>query len=230
MGGANIVSKQALIRWLSSGVMCGLLALLTLLGPVQAAKADDGSPASEPAVTAPPSTDPAPEPGLPTFGPVEPLPDPVVPPPVEEVVLPPEPPSEVPAEPVAPPAPPASAVVMPGVPAATTPAVAPGADVLPSPVQAAELSTPASEPALSTSEPESSAAVVASPSPSSSSSASSAPLQQVNSSPVEQVVSAAAGSPLGVQILTVAILIGAGILYFRALGSKGLRTPSRPAK
>lgn len=229
MGGANILSKQASIRWLSSGAVCGLLALLTFLGPVQAATAEDSSPATEPGVTAPPSTDPAPEPELPTLGPVDPLPDPLTPPPVEEPVMAPEPSSEVPAEPVEPAAP-APGAVMPGVPLASTPALAPGVDVLPSPTPALEPFTAAAEPVLTTDEPESSAAVVDSPSPSSSSLASTAPLQQHNSSPVGQVVSAAAGSPLGVQILTVAVLISAGILYFRVLGAKGLRTPSRSVK
>ena len=44
----------------------------------------------------------------------------------------------------------------------------------------------------------------------------------IQSSPVVQAaVAAATGSPLGVQVLTVLILLAAGAVYFRAMGSKG---------
>jgi hypothetical protein len=44
------------------------------------------------------------------------------------------------------------------------------------------------------------------------------------------VVATAAGSPLHVQILTVLLLVGAGILYFRFLGTRGTKVPSKSAK
>ncbi|MDE8670730.1 hypothetical protein PY310_19335 [Pseudarthrobacter sp. H3Y2-7] len=46
----------------------------------------------------------------------------------------------------------------------------------------------------------------------------------------DAVVATAADSPLYVQILTVLILLGAGALYFRVLGSKGTRFPSKSVK
>ena len=42
---------------------------------------------------------------------------------------------------------------------------------------------------------------------------------------VQTAVTAATGSPLGVQLLTVVILLAAGFVYFRALGSRGRVTP-----
>ena len=47
---------------------------------------------------------------------------------------------------------------------------------------------------------------------------------------IDAVVATATGSPLYVQFLTVLVLIGAGIAYFRFLGSKGTRVPSKPVK
>jgi hypothetical protein len=46
----------------------------------------------------------------------------------------------------------------------------------------------------------------------------------------DAVVATAAESPLYVQALTVLILLGAGVLYFRVLGSKGTRVPSKSVK
>ncbi|NUU33215.1 hypothetical protein [Arthrobacter sp. C9C5] len=44
----------------------------------------------------------------------------------------------------------------------------------------------------------------------------------IQSSPVVQAaVTAAAGSPFGVQVATVLVLLAAGFAYFRALGTKG---------
>lgn len=47
---------------------------------------------------------------------------------------------------------------------------------------------------------------------------------------IDSVVTTASGSPFYVQVLTVALLLGAGFLYFRVLGSKGRRSPIRPGK
>ncbi|MET3204612.1 UNVERIFIED_ORG: hypothetical protein ABIB21_001401 [Arthrobacter sp. UYEF13] len=47
---------------------------------------------------------------------------------------------------------------------------------------------------------------------------------------IDAVVATATGSPLYVQFLTVLVLIGAGIAYFRFLGSRGTRVPSKPVK
>lgn len=229
MGGTNILSRRALSRSLSSGTVCGLLALVSLLGPVPSATADDASPSPEPAITAPPSTEPAPEPVLPTLDPVPPLPDPVIPP-VEEVIAPPAPPIEAPAEPVLPPAGPVPADVIPVVPTATPAALVPGPDVAAFSAPALEPSTPPSEPTMTTTAAESSAAAVVPGAPSSPASLADTRRQQPDTSPVGQAVSAATGSPLAVQLLTVVLLLGAGILYFRALGSKGMRTPSRSVK
>ncbi|MET3165334.1 UNVERIFIED_ORG: uncharacterized protein HemX [Arthrobacter sp. UYEF10] len=78
-----------------------------------------------------------------------------------------------------------------------------------------------------TSSPETESAAAVPPSPT----ASNTPAQeQSEASPVQAVVSVATGSPLGVQLLTVALLVGAGFAYFRVLGSKGMRTLSRSAK
>lgn len=47
---------------------------------------------------------------------------------------------------------------------------------------------------------------------------------------IDAVVATASGSPIYVQLLTVVGLIGAGIAYFRVLGSKGTRVPSKSVK
>ncbi len=47
---------------------------------------------------------------------------------------------------------------------------------------------------------------------------------------IDAVVATATGSPLYVQLLTVLVLIGAGMAYFRVLGSKGTRVPSKSVK
>ncbi|MCO4238664.1 hypothetical protein [Pseudarthrobacter raffinosi] len=47
---------------------------------------------------------------------------------------------------------------------------------------------------------------------------------------IDAVVATATGSPLYVQVLTVLALIGAGVAYFRTLGSKGARMPSKSVK
>lgn len=47
---------------------------------------------------------------------------------------------------------------------------------------------------------------------------------------IDAVVTTATGSPLYVQLLTVFLLIGAGIAYFRLIGSKGTRIPSKTVK
>lgn len=47
---------------------------------------------------------------------------------------------------------------------------------------------------------------------------------------IDSVVATASGSPLYVQVLTIVALLAAGYLYFRALGSKGRRSPGNAAK
>ncbi|MDQ0677294.1 hypothetical protein QFZ30_000676 [Arthrobacter pascens] len=44
---------------------------------------------------------------------------------------------------------------------------------------------------------------------------------------VQTAVAVATGSPLAVQLLTVLLLIVAGLAYSRVLGSKGTRVPSK---
>jgi hypothetical protein len=56
------------------------------------------------------------------------------------------------------------------------------------------------------------------------------PPQQRPADVVQTAVAAATGSPLIVQLLTVLFLLGTGVLYFRVLGSKGMRVPSRSVK
>jgi hypothetical protein len=47
----------------------------------------------------------------------------------------------------------------------------------------------------------------------------------IQSSPVIQAaVTAATGSPFGVQLITVLVLLAAGLAYFRALGARGRAT------
>lgn len=236
MGGKNVMSKQASLRWLCIGAMCGLLLLFTLLGPVHAASADEVSPSPEPAVTATPTDGPEPEPEpehvLPSFpsipsgvwpsDPVAPPPETEGPPAGEQV-----PPQALPSAsspgPVTQQPDPALADVAPAVPGGIPALVVPQPEVAATPEPAIEPSASATETNPGTSVSESASAVVA-PSPSTPVPASS---QLRNASPVEQVVSAAAGSPLAVQALTVAVLVGVGVLYFRILGSRGMRTPSR---
>ncbi|MCU1567147.1 MAG: hypothetical protein JWQ56_2084 [Pseudarthrobacter sp.] len=76
--------------------------------------------------------------------------------------------------------------------------------------------------------------------PSSRSTASSAPTAKSPLSPqalpaiaetqLRAAVAVATGSPFIVQLMTVLALVGVGVLYFRFMGAKGLRTPSRSRK
>lgn len=75
----------------------------------------------------------------------------------------------------------------------------------------------------------------ASPTPSPSATATStaavpAALPEPVTNAIDSVVATASGSPLYVQMLTIAALLAAGYLYFRALGSKGRRSPGNPVK
>jgi hypothetical protein len=79
----------------------------------------------------------------------------------------------------------------------------------------AEEATPTPTPSM-TSEPSEAVAPVALPEP--------------VTKTIDAVVATATGSPLYVQLLTVLVLIGAGIAYFRVLGSKGTRVPSKSVK
>ncbi|MET3809188.1 hypothetical protein [Arthrobacter sp. UYEF3] len=47
---------------------------------------------------------------------------------------------------------------------------------------------------------------------------------------IQAAVTAATGSPFGVQLVTVLILLGAGFAYFRALGAKGTRSAAKAGK
>lgn len=226
-GGTNILRTNAWAdnaRRLGLVLLCGLLALTVVILLPDAARADDPPPPSDPITTpAEPSQSP--------------WPDPVV-------TLPPvlEPgPSELPvpsSDPVAPPV-----VVPPPVvePAPSVPATVPVVPAEPAPVQGNPLTvpavpadpaggavlTPAEEDLPLTEAPaatESAAAVLPAPTP------TATPTQQPRVDAVQAAVSAATGSPLVVQILTVAFLIGSGFIYFRAIGSKGLRVPTRSVK
>ncbi len=66
--------------------------------------------------------------------------------------------------------------------------------------------------------------------PATSTAAAAALLPPPMAKAIDSVVATASGSPLYVQVLTVALLLGAGFLYFRVLGSKGRRSPIRPGK
>lgn len=226
-GGPNILSTKGTATRTSRLPRRAARALFilsfALLVPLQPALADDGQVFPDPSEVA----IPVPVPELPTEEPVVLPPEPV---PTEE--------EEPSAEPVRP-APTKSS----GGPAAprpipVEPAPVPPAAMVPTPVQTAAAEIPSGspgpteppvlEPTVEPSEAatETVAAVLPTTTP------SVAPVQQEQSqvTPVQAVVSAATGSPLGVQLLTVALLLGAGFLYFRVLGSKGMRTPSRSVK
>lgn len=203
---------------------------ISALSPLQPAFADDVPVPPDSSITVPPVLGPEPTteaPVAPTQEPVpteEPVPDPVVTAPVPA-------PGEPSGEPAAPPAVPVEAVPLPPsaveVPAGQ-PAPAETAPVRDPLTTLAPVESPVIE---QTAEPSADGAqTVAAAVPSSTPSLSPVQKEPNQGTPVQAVVSAAAGSPLGVQLLTVAVLLGAGILYFRALGSKGLRTPSKSIK
>ncbi|MGO4120522.1 hypothetical protein [Arthrobacter sp. YAF16] len=112
---------------------------------------------------------------------------------------------------------PAAPVVIPAAPVG--PAPEPVAPVVPAeaPTEAVEESTPTVTPSASASTAPASAA------PSKTSAPEPAQANQVTqSSPVIQAaVAAATGSPFGVQLVTVLVLLAAGFAYFRALGARG---------
>ncbi|WP_167467914.1 hypothetical protein [Arthrobacter oryzae] len=47
---------------------------------------------------------------------------------------------------------------------------------------------------------------------------------------IQAAVAVATGSPLGVQLITVLILLGAGLAYFRFLGGKSQNSPVKAGK
>jgi hypothetical protein len=49
-------------------------------------------------------------------------------------------------------------------------------------------------------------------------------------SEVQAAVAVATGSPLGIQLITVLILLGAGLAYFRFLGGKTIVRPAKAGK
>lgn len=223
MGGTSILSAEGTvtktfrIRRRAAGAF--LVISLALLAPLQPAFAEDGPVLPDPALT----EVPVPSPGLPTETPAAPTEEPV---PTEEPAQAPVPaaPSEPSSEPAAPPAVPVE--VVPVAPAPVIPAPAE-----PAPAEELAVTSTPEEPAASeaavVTPPEAATAAVVLPSPS----ASATPTEeQSQASPVQAVVAVATGSPLGVQLLTVALLLAAGFAYFRVLGSKGMRTPSRSAK
>ncbi|MGO4492121.1 hypothetical protein AB4Y86_08520 [Arthrobacter sp. 2YAF22_2] len=83
-------------------------------------------------------------------------------------------------------------------------------------------------------------AVTEAPSPSASATAAALPSAAPSKTPapvpvqaapvIQAAVAAATGSPFGVQLVTVLILLGAGLAYFRALGGKGARTSPKAGK
>lgn len=208
-----------------------LLLSVSALSPLQPAFADDVPLPPDSSISVPPVLGPEPTteaPVAPTQEPVPtegPVPDPVGTAPVPA-------PGEPSGEPAAPPVVPAEGVPLPPaaveLPAAGQPApaqTAPVGDPLTMPV-------PVESPVVEqTAEPSADGGqTIAAAVPSATPSVTPVQEEPDQGSPVQAVVSVATGSPLGVQLLTIAILLGAGILYFRALGSKGLRTPSRSAK
>lgn len=204
-----------------AAIAAAVLTLTTATLPLQAAVADDAS------------TDPVAPPVEPTHSP---WPGPVV---TLPPVLEPTPPAETPpapietAPPVAPPAPietpaPAEPIAPAGpvqpVPVATPEVAIPETSAYPPPqvVQIPDVAEVPVEPAPVATE--SAAVVPAAPTP------SATPTQQPRVDAVQAAVSAATGSPLVVQILMVAFLIASGFAYFRAIGSKGMRVPTRSVK
>lgn len=224
MGGTNILSalgtaiKKSRLPQRAAGTL--LILSVAVLAPLQPAFAEDGFPLPDTAVTASP---------VPS---AEPPAEELVPPPEETVPTEepaPEPvqlaPSEPSGEPAAPPAIPGDVVPIP--PAAVVPAPAQPAPVQNLPAAPAPGEPAVTEPAVV---PFAEAAETAAAVPPSATASAGPAQQQSQASPVQAVVSVATGSPLGVQLLTVAVLIGAGFAYFRVLGSKGMRTPSRSVK
>lgn len=225
MGGTNILSalgtatKKSRLPQRAAGTL--LILSVAVLATLQPAFAEDGFPLPDTAVTA----SPVPSAELPAEESVAPPPEETVP--TEEPA--PEPvqlaPSEPSGEPAAQPAIPGDVVPIP--PAAVVPAPAQPAPVQNLPAARAPGEPAVTEPAVVPFAEVAETAAAVPPSPT----ASAGPAQQQSqASPVQAVVSVATGSPLGVQLLTVAVLIGAGFAYFRVLGSKGMRTPSRSVK
>lgn len=124
-----------------------------------------------------------------------------------------------PAEPVQSPADPARAVV-PFAPVQDPPAYVPELPELPAPE--VEEAVPASEPPMPSATPTTAVVTTQAAVPA----AAPAPVSKA----IDSVVATAAGSPLHIQLLTVALLLAAGFLYFRVLGSKGRRSPVKPGK
>jgi len=205
----------------------GAAALLAL--GVGAAHADDATPApsSDPIViTIPPvettPADPAPAPGTdPAPAPDPSIPGEAPPPPAPD----PAPGSDIPVNQVPQPAPvltPApQSPVAPAIPPAGGPA---GTDTSPGPFLEQDL--PPVDQAEEASPSETAAQVPATAQPTLSTAPKPSVADVAASSPVVQAaVTAATGSPLGVQIATVLALLGAGFAYFRLLGSKGRVAP-----
>ncbi|WP_345039945.1 hypothetical protein [Arthrobacter methylotrophus] len=237
--GANILNKMRIafcLKRLGAAFASALLACLMALVPLQAAFADGETtpgtdPGNPPPVEESPSPPPSVDPVTPTTDPGPPVTDPV--PPVVEI------PPIVVVPPVAP-APgdgPNSVFVpdqasVPSVQVSSAPSQAgpvdprqpvpkstadPGTELQPvGPVG----TTPTPSPLLSKS---SSAPAAPSHSPS-----SKTPAEPV--SVVKVAVDAATGSPFVVQLLTVLILLAAGFVYFRVLGSRGTRASSKAVK
>jgi hypothetical protein len=239
---SRCAGRTAMIR--STTAALGAAALLAVSLGAAPAQADDlatPAPTNNPIeviISPPPETNPAPsDPSTPGTDPA--------PNPVPEVPGVPDPGTQVPpvqqpeiSGPAAPPAAPAgpsvgavspaAPVAVPGAPAGANPAqdkagvvppVVPGV-----PAQAVETGTPSPEPTPS----ESTAAAAPSKTPAPEPTLSG-PVSQA--APVIQAaVVAATGSPLGVQLATVLILLGAGFAYFRVLGAKGTRAAPKAGK
>lgn len=201
-----------------AGAVSALCVLsFSLLACPQPAFADEG-----PVFPAPSATLPMPGSETPSEEPVVPVEDPV---PTEEPAT--EPVQPVPAEPSFQPAVPAEVVTVPPAAVVSAPVVSTPEVTVAENTLAAE--APAPEPTIEKSaEPTESGAVV--PSHATPSATTGQQEQEQQAIPVRAVISAATGSPLGVQLITVALLLAAGYAYFRLLGSKGMRTPTRPVK
>ncbi len=239
-GGQNILNKMGTVsglRWLGAGLLSAFLACVMTFVPVQGAFADGETapgvdPGTQPPVVGqspspPPTVDPAPpttDPGPPVTNPAPPtveIPPVVIVPPLAPVPGAGSDPIVVPNPGIVPAAPDSRDTSQGSQKAPQQPLpqvnANPGPELEPvAPVGA----TPTPSPTISKS---SSAPAVPSHSPT-----SEAPVKPA--SVVKTAVQAATGSPFVVQLITVLILLAAGFVYFRVLGSKGTRVPSKASK
>lgn len=226
-------------RW-AAATTCALVAFaFVVLGPMPSASAED-VPTTGPGTTSPePSQEPSPQPDPspvdpPVVSPIDPVPpvDPVIPPVIDPV----QPPGgETPPPGDGASTPPVEQPALPAVPSADNPApAAPGSSPakVPVPLQQpnSDGGTSDNEEALPAAPEETTTTPAPSVAPETAKAEAPAALPEPVAKTIDAVVSTASGSPLYVQFITVLVLIGAGIVYFRVLGSKGTRIPSKSGK